>query len=241
MNKKLLLVIVLVLILGLVLAFFASRRKSTSLEKTVTSASLATPISSSYKIENIPYNYGSTDCCYCAAIMAMMEHKGITKNKIQDYWLNLKDKDYYQDNAIFYRLLKKYSIEDKFKMAYFPHGTKDITFKDIYSANLTDYSKQIQLLKSQEEALPLLKKLISNNFPVGVWVEDNPQITSDEVQDDTFILVYGYDEAHVYFWTLPGVKSSWSTSEFVSRWKLQENNFPFPVIPGRYTMVWLEN
>ena len=120
MNKKLLLVIVLVLILGLVLAFFSSRRKSTSLEKTAT-----------YKIENIPYNYGSTDCCYCAAIMAMMEHTGITKNKIQDYWLDLKDKNYYQDNAIFYRLLKKYSIEDKFKMAYFPHGTKDITGKDI--------------------------------------------------------------------------------------------------------------
>ena len=97
MNKKLLLVIVLILILGLVLAFFASRRKSTSLEKTAT-----------YKIENIPYNYGSTDCCYCAAIMAMMGHTGITKNKIQDYWLDFGNPG---DVIKLYRFLKTFKCQ----------------------------------------------------------------------------------------------------------------------------------
>lgn len=193
-----------------------------------------------YKIEDLPYLYGSTDCCYCAGTMAMMKYNGLSENTVQGYWQDLKGKNYYEDNATFYRLLKKYELESKFRMVYFPHGTKEINFKDIFSANLTDYKKQVTLIRNQDEALPTLKKIISSGNPVMVMVEDRPQITSDEIQDDTFILVYGYDSKNVYFWTLPGVKSSWSTSEFISRWKLQENNFTFPVMPGRYTMVWLK-
>ncbi|MFZ5365869.1 MAG: hypothetical protein ACOZBZ_01110 [Patescibacteria group bacterium] len=222
---------ILVLILGGIFAFVTLKKPPTQ-KPSFFQPSTTQKIPLSYKIENIPYTYGFTDCCYCAGMTAMMGYLGMSKEQVENYWQDIKATNYEKDPMISIRLLPKYGLSDKFHVAWLNPQGHEPEFKMLWQRYLANYQKQVHFLKSEDEAFSFLKQLISQNIPVMVAYEEPPK--------DTFHLAHGYDEKDVYYWTLPGKATNEPIAKFLKGWKLDQEEFPYPNYPGHYTMMWLE-
>jgi len=187
---------------------------------------------SSYKIEGVSYAYGNTGCCYCAGMTAMMAFRGMGKQTVENYWQDIKASNYEKDPIIFIRLLPKYGLSEKFHVAWLNPNKEKPRFATLWKKHLANYQKQVHYLNTEEEAFNFLKQLISQNIPVMVAYEEPP--------NDTFHLIYGYDENLVYYWALPGKTINEPIAKFLKGWRLDQEEFPYPNFPGHYTMMWLE-
>ena len=72
-----------------------------------------------------------------------------------------------------------------------------------------------------------------------VACESNPQECENETLDNNFILVFGYDKDNIYYFTLPGEKTSTSISKFLKNWELQPGINWKSEFPGNYNIIFL--
>lgn len=232
MKKKVLPILIIILILILGGVSFITLKKRPIQGPSLLPPQTLQEIPPSYKIENIPYTYGWTSCCYCTGMTAMMGYQGMSKEQVENYWQDIKATNFEKDPVIFIRLLPKYGLSGKFHVAWLNPQGLEPRFMDLWKKFLADYKKQVHYLETEGEAFAFLKQLISANIPVMVGYEENTK--------GTYQVTYGYDQQNVYYWTLPGKATSDPTEKFLKMWKMPGEEFPYPNFPGHYLMMWLE-
>lgn len=200
-------------------------------------------IPSAYQIPGIKYDNLGYDCCLCAGIGAQYEHlgKGSPENLISD----MAPPAMNRNMEAMLEALNQYGIGEMMYVGYYDQGKNTETrpeMQNFFRKYLTSPEKQTKLFKNEEEALTTLQKLIALDIPVIIAWEENldlQPIPQNEIEDNTFNLIIGYDQQKFTYYTLPKVKNTVSVSEFKEVWKLQDTVFQYPVIPGNYTMIFL--
>lgn len=199
--------------------------------------------SSSYEIQNIKFDSGGFDCCFCAAIAAQYKHQGG-----KDYLNLLQDiapPAMMRNMAGMMDVLKKYNLDKKLYIGYYYQGKGEdnrTEIQNFFSQYLANPKEQIILFKDGTFAYQTLQKLISQDIPVMIASEEDltlQSIPQNETGDNTFNLIVGYDAQKITYYTLPSLKTDMPVKEFQEKWKLQDTLFPYPVIPGNYTMIFL--
>lgn len=245
MKKKVLLLFLLgVLLSGGIFVF-----RFLSLKKPTKQVSLNQPkenleqkeVSFQNNLENFQYIGGEKDCCVCSGIASLYKYNGGS----EEIFETLAPMAINHDLSYLTSALKQFNLQDKLYLGYYYQGeTKEARsemLKD-FQENLADPQKQIKLFKNENEAFETLKSLIAANKPVMFAWEDSQRLGSpqEECQDDTYNVAVGLDNNQIIFYTLPGIKSQSSISEFKEKWKLQNTQFCYWIFPGSYTLIWLE-
>jgi ABC-type cobalt transport system substrate-binding protein len=199
---------------------------------------------SSYEIKDIDYFGGDKDCCICSGLAAMMVKNGISKNEAQNFFNEFLPIALSRNVEAGYDLMKKSGLDKKIYVGYYVGGQAEgeKAVKNILSGLIADPETQSKSIAKENELLEILKKLVSINIPVLVPVEDDlsqPKSASGEIEDNTFILVTGYDSSKVIFYTLPGIKTTDDNDTFLKRWNLQDTEFKYAITPTNYTILFM--
>lgn len=248
MNKKILL-IAFIALLVLILAFFLIKSRQTKINRPGLSFQTSSSwqnlreneLPASFEIKNFKFIGGEKDCCVCSGLTSLYKFNGGSE-KIFDI---LSPMALNHDLTYITKALKQYHLQDRIHLSYFYQGMdkekRQQLLKD-FSENLTNPQNQIIIFKNSDEAFITLKKLLSKNIPVMFAWEDSEKIgnSQEECQDDTYNVAVGYDQNKITFYTLPGIKSSASISEFKKKWELQNKEFCYWIFPGNYSLIWLE-
>jgi len=181
---------------------------------------------------------------YAAGAMTLLKHWGASEKEVQDYWYLIKEEEEEENNDSKYDPTRFASALKQFGYSSYLHiGFLENSFSRFSKSNLNEFlenpEKQIRVFKDKNEALIYLKKLISSNIPVMVACESNPQECENETLDNNFILVFGYDKDNIYYFTLPGEKTSTSISKFLKNWELQPGINWKSEFPGNYNIIFL--
>lgn len=199
---------------------------------------------SSYQIQGIQYDDGGFDCCLCAGIVAQYEYVGMKDYK--DLLSEIAPPATSRNMDAMMEVLQDYGLERVFYMGYYYKGQEKETrseMQQFFEKHLAETKEQIKLFADEREAYNTLRKLVSLNIPVIVAWEENQTLQpmpQNEIQDNTFNLIIGYDDNKLTYYTLPNLKTTVSVDEFKEKkWNLQDTVFQYPVIPGNYTMIFL--
>lgn len=187
------------------------------------------------------WGFLEVDKSYAACAMTLLKHWGALEKEVQSYWYLIKEeeKDESKDDPSKFALaLKQFGYSGYLYIGFSKNPPSKFP-KNYLNEFLEDPEKQVKVFEDKYEALSYLKKLISSNIPAMVVCESSLTIGEDEVLDNNFILVFGYDKDNIYYFTLPGEKASASTSEFLESWELQPGSDWRSEFPGNYNIIFL--
>ncbi len=193
-----------------------------------------------FDIGEIKYYKGDKGCCFCSAIA--YAYKEFGGQDYQQFFEDILTPSYERDMTRLFGQLKKYGLGDRLYFGFYGKDGGGTKFKRTFATLLESPEEQIKLFASQEEAVGYLKKIVSLGIPVVVAIEDDMEEArspQNEVEDDTFVTVIGYNQQQVKLYWIPDTKSWMSWDEFVPKWRLQNTEFKYELIPGSYSVVFL--
>lgn len=197
----------------------------------------------SYKIEGVDFIGGETDCCVCAALASI--HKFYGKPDYEGFLDSIKPLGLNHDLQYITKTLEKYNLKDKFYIAHVrpETGSQTIDVANFLTNAIAVPSRQVGEFKDVSQALETLKKLVVLNIPVIVAIEADDRLKTtnpeEEMQDNDFYLVTGYDQTNITYYTLPNVQNQMSIAQFMEKWKLQDTKFSYGIMPGPYSLMFL--
>lgn len=193
-----------------------------------------------FDIGEIKYYRGDKGCCFCSAIT--YAYKEFGGQNYQQFFEDILAPSYERDMTGLFGQLSKYGLGDRLYFGFYGKNGSETKFKQSFANLLKNPAEQIKPFSSQDEAVESLKKVVSSGIPVVVAIEDDTQSgrsPQSEVEDDTFVTVIGYNQQQVKLYWIPDTKSWMSWDEFVPKWKLQNTEFKYELIPGNFSMVFL--
>ena len=193
-----------------------------------------------FDIGEITYYRGDKGCCFCSAIAYTYKESG--GRDYQQLFEDILTPSYERNMTRLFQQLKKYGLGDRLFFGFSPKNGSETKFKQAFTNLLKNPAEQIKLFSSQEEGVGYLKKVISLGIPVIVAIEDDTadgRSPENEVEDDTFVTVIGYNQQQVKLYWIPDTKSWVGWDEFIRKWKLQNTEFRYELIPGNFSMVFL--
>lgn len=193
-----------------------------------------------FDIGEITYYRGDKGCCFCSAIV--YAYKEFGGRDYQQLFEDILTPSYERNMTTLFQQLKKYGLGDRLFFGFSPKNGSETKFKQTFADLLKNPAEQIKLFSSQKEGVGYLKKIISLGIPVVVAIEDDTQsvrLPQNEVEDDTFVTVIGYNQQQVKLYWIPDTKSWMEWGEFIRKWKLQNTEFRYELIPGNFSMVFL--
>ena len=196
-----------------------------------------------FDIGEIKYYRGDKGCCFCSAVAYVYKESGGTD--YQQLFEDILRPSYQRDMTSLFQQLKKYGLGNRLFFGYYHQGQSREArprFTQTYTDLLQYPDRQLKLFTNQNEAVSYLKKAVSAGIPVVVAIEDDTasgKNPTQEVEDDTFVTVIGYNKNQVKLYWIPDTKSWMGWDEFVSKWKLQNTVFVYELIPGNYPMIFL--
>lgn len=251
LKNKWLMAVVMVLVLIAAVIVLAGDRKASPRLSTQTPVSERTRISRwaeldgvvaprAFDIGEIKYYRGDKGCCFCSAIT--YSYKEFGGRDYQQLFEDILTPSYERNMTTLFQQLKKYGLGDRLFFGFSPKNGSETKFKQAFTNLLKNPAEQIKLFSSQEEGVGYLKKVISLGIPVIVAIEDDTKSgrsPQSEVEDDTFVTVIGYNQQQVKLYWIPDTKSWMDWGEFIRKWKLQNTEFRYELIPGNFSMVFL--
>ncbi len=253
-RARLLILLVLVPILALVILFLKNKPASLPISDRAPASSPKIDVNNwrdldsveppqAFDIGEIKYYQGDKGCCFCSAVAYVYKESGGTN--YQQLFEDILRPSYQRDMTSLFQQLKKYGLGNHLFFGYYHQGQSRearAQFTQTYT-NLLQYpDRQLKLFTGQDEAVNYLKKAVSSGIPVIVAIEDDTadgKSPTQEVEDDTFVTVIGYNKNQVKLYWIPDTKSWMDWDEFVAKWKLQNTQFVYELIPGNYPMIFL--
>lgn len=251
-NKKLFIIGIVGLIL-IAAAVVAKNRKELPRFSADSSTPAKTSIESWAELDNrsapqafdigeIAYYRGDKGCCFCSAITYVYKEFG--GRNYQQLFEDILTPSYERNMTALFQQLKKYGLGDRLFFGFSPKNGGEVKFKQAFANLLRNPAEQIKFFSSQEEAVGYLKKIVSLGIPVVVAIEDDMESArppQNEVEDDTFVTVVGYNQQQVKLYWIPDTKSWIGWDEFIRKWELQNTEFRYELIPGNFSMVFLSS
>ncbi len=197
---------------------------------------------SSYEIEGIDFIGGDTGCCLCAAFASAYKYMGGADSDklLSELLLPAENRDV---KAIM-KIFEKFGLKDKIHIGYYYQGKtteERPAMLNFFNTYLENPEAQVKMFESEEKAFEALKKLIYSDVPTVVAAEDVMEQRSpqQEIQDNTFYLITGYNKGQIIAHMLPGIRSTDPLTIFKQKWQLQDTIFKYGLIPGNYTIIFL--
>ncbi len=196
-----------------------------------------------FDIGEIRYYRGDKGCCFCSAVAYVYKKSGGTN--YQQLFEDILRPSYQRDMTSLFQQLKKYGLGNRLFFGYYHQGQSREArprFTQTYTDLLQYPDRQLKLFTNRNEAVSYLKKAVSAGIPVIVAIEDDTasgKSPTQEVEDDTFVTVIGYNKNQVKLYWIPDTKSWMDWDEFMAKWQLQNTQFVYELIPGNYPMIFL--
>lgn len=249
LRKKWLVVMIMVLVS--IVAVIVLARKVSPRFSTQTSVSERTRIGRwveldgvvaprAFDIGEIKYYKGDKGCCFCSAMT--YAYKEFGGQDYQQFFEDILTPSYERNMTTLFQQLKKYGLGDRLFFGFYGKDRGGTKFKRMFADLLKNPEEQIKPFSSQEKAVEYLKKIVSLGIPVVVAIEDDTgegRSPQNEVEDDTFVTVIGYNQQQVKLYWIPDTKNWMDWGEFIRKWKLQNTEFKYELIPGNFSMVFL--
>ena len=193
-----------------------------------------------FDIGEIKYYRGDKGCCFCSAIT--YAYKEFGGRDYQQFFEDILAPSYERNMTGLFGQLAKYGLGDRLYFGFYGKEGGETKFNQTFAALLKNPAEQVRPFSSQAEAVEYLKKIVSLGIPVVVAIEDDMgkvKSPQNEVEDDTFVTVIGYNQQQVKLYWIPDTKNWMSWDEFIPRWKLQNTEFKYELIPGNFSLVFL--
>lgn len=196
-------------------------------------------IPTDYHIKKAPYYHEDNFCWGASAIMLMM-YEGLNEEEIQNFRTILKSGPGGPPDM--FRGFSDFKVLNKVRIAYSKNYNKE--FADFYNHQLLiNPEEQVIILNDEDEALELLKKLVSSDILVMIIGHHG----------NHYMIVTGYDEDYIYI-NDPGAddvyltkygeeyqeKTKMSTNQFFEQWTVSGFEGEGIGFPGDCGIIWLE-
>lgn len=93
--------------------------------------------------------------------------------------------------------------------------------------------------ESKGEAFEYVRKLIALNIPVMTAIKGDPKLQEGETRCNDYIVVIGYTDSEVSYYTLPGLETSVTKEVFFANWELWGEEKEHSEFPGNCSVIFL--
>lgn len=183
------------------------------------------------------WGFMEVDKSYAAGAMTLLGSWGASEGDVQCYWDWIKEEG--QGEPLdFIATLKEFGYTPWIYLGHLTNCEEE--FAGIYDGYLLDPSEQVKSFENKEEAFEYLRKLIALNVPVMTVIEGDTKLQEDEARDNDYIVVIGYTNSEISYYTLLGVETSVTKEVFFRSWELQGEDGEYLEVPGSCSVIFLK-